>query len=582
MMFVLKGIIAIWPLLGVLCLASPLTSDTSSRHLCRTLPGDADWPSIRDWSQLNKTIGGRLIATSPRASVCHNPTFNEEACADLEDTWHSSAAHVYWPAEVIDPLFQGNSCIPFTPRDIPCTTGILASYSINISSIGDIQAGLEFARSKNVRLVIKNTGHDLLGKSTGKGSLALWTHNMNEVKFIDSYQGDSSYTGSAVRLGAGVIFKDVLPLAQQKGLRLLAGSCATVGATGGYTAGGGHGGLTSQYGMAADSVLEWEVVTAEGEHLTATPKRNADLYWALSGGGAGTFAVVVSMTTRTYQDGPLNWASFQMSANDPAFNGSVDAFWSAVDTFQSHLGPLADQGTVATYDLSETDLTVFSMTMPGGDLSTVTSTLAPLTSALEKQGVALNLTMRSFDSFWSLHSTVFGAAEAATHSGQASGGRLVPRSVVEDASGVTTLGKSFRAAIQDGFQVSCTGLNATLKAQPSHPNSVHPLWRSTLLTCLVFKFWDYSVEWDANLETQAKLTNVAMPRIIAASPGGGAYLNEANFEEPNWQSSFYGSNYPRLKSIKNKYDPQGLFYARTAVGSEAWAEDGSHRLCQVP
>lgn len=128
---------------------------------------------------------------------------------------------------------------------------------------------------------------------------------MNQVDFIDSYHGDSAYKGTAVRLGAGVIFRDVLPLAQQKGVRIVAGSCATVGAAGGYTAGGGHGGLTSMYGLAADSVLEWEVVTATGEHLTATPKRNTDLYWALSGGGAGTFAIVVSMTVRTYADGPL-------------------------------------------------------------------------------------------------------------------------------------------------------------------------------------------------------------------------------------------------------------------------------------
>ncbi|KAI1178393.1 hypothetical protein F4777DRAFT_116916 [Nemania sp. FL0916] len=573
-----KRIVAICPLIGV-GLASPLADHVFGRSLCKVLPGDAAWPSSGDWSQLNKTVGGRLIATSPIASICHNPTYNETACSNLESIWQSSAAHVYSPAEVIDPLFQGNSCIPFTAIDAPCTVGILASYSINVSSVADIQAGLKFAQNKNVRLVIKNTGHDLLGKSTGKGSLALWTHNMNQVEFIGSYKGDSAYTGTAVKLGAGVIFKDVLPLGQAKGVRLMAGSCATVGATGGYTAGGGHGGLTSQYGMAADSVLEWEVVTVDGKHLTATPKRNADLYWALSGGGAGTYAVVVSMTTRTYKDGPLNWASFTMTADDAAFNGDVDAFWSAVGTFQANIGPLVDQGAVITYDITETELIVFSITMPGG--SDVTSILEPLTSALGAHGVSISLTTTTFPTFWALHSTVFGAAEAATHSGQFSGGRLVPRSLLENATAVTALGQSFRSAIESGFQVSCTAVNGSSKAQPAEANAVHPLWRTSTLSCLIFEFWDFTKSWDDNLATQATLTNDAMPKIIAASPGGGAYLNEANFEEPNWQNSFYGSNYARLKSIKDKYDPQGVLYARTAVGSEKWAEDGTHRLCQV-
>jgi FAD/FMN-containing dehydrogenase len=57
--------------------------------------------------------------------------------------------------------------------------------------------------------------------------------------------------------------------------------------------------------MAADQALEWEVIISDGDHLTASPIENTDLYWALSGGGAGTFAVVLSMTVKLYAEGPL-------------------------------------------------------------------------------------------------------------------------------------------------------------------------------------------------------------------------------------------------------------------------------------
>lgn len=58
------------------------------------------------------------------------------------------------------PLFQNTSCIPFTPQSLPCTLGNYAVYSINVSSAEDIAAGLKFAEENNIRLVIKNTGHE--------------------------------------------------------------------------------------------------------------------------------------------------------------------------------------------------------------------------------------------------------------------------------------------------------------------------------------------------------------------------------------------------------------------------------------
>ena len=61
-----------------------------------------------------------------------------------------------------------------------------------------------------------------------------------------------------------------------------------------------------------------------------------------------------------------------------------------------------------------------------------------------------------------------------------------------------------------------------------------------------------------------------------------AYMNEGNFRQPNWQEVFYGENYDRLLSIKNKYDPEHLFYALTAVGSEYWVPETEFgRLCKA-
>jgi len=110
------------------------------------------------------------------------------------------------------------------------------------------------------------------------------------------------------------------------GYRVVGGECGTVGITGGFMQGGGHSILNSAYGMAADNVLEWEVVTAEGEHLIATAHRNPDLYWALSGGSGGTYGVVLSMTTKPHPEGPIAGASLSFANTDVG----NETYWKAV------------------------------------------------------------------------------------------------------------------------------------------------------------------------------------------------------------------------------------------------------------
>ena len=79
------------------------------------------------------------------------------------------------------------------------------------------------------------------------------------------------------------------------------------------------------------------------------------------------------------------------------------------------------------------------------------------------------------------------------------------------------------------------------------------------------------------------MTNELLPYLEDLTPNGGAYINEADFRQPDFQTVFYGSHYPALAAIKQKYDPEDLFYALTAVGSENWYEDQSQggRLCKV-
>lgn len=92
--------------------------------------------------------------------------------------------------------------------------------------------------------------------------------------------------------------------------------------------------------------------------------------------------------------------------------------------------------------------------------------------------------------------------------------------------------------------------------------------------------WNHS-DYRASLAGQSKVTYEYLPALEKLTPGGGAYLNEGDPNQPDWQQAFYGSNYAKLNAVKDKYDPEHIFYGRTAVGSEYWVEQQDGRLCKA-
>lgn len=105
-----------------------------------------------------------------------------------------------------------------------CTLGGYPSYVVNASAVSDIQLAINFARNSNIRLVVKNTGHDFGGRSTGAGALSIWTHNLKELKLIDEY-ATPSYSGKAIQIGAGVQVEELYEFAEANGITAIGGEC---------------------------------------------------------------------------------------------------------------------------------------------------------------------------------------------------------------------------------------------------------------------------------------------------------------------------------------------------------------------
>ena len=197
------------------------------------------------------------------------------------------------------PFFANRSCDPYTPKNGNCILGTYIDYAVNVTTAEDVQKTLAFVQQHNIRLTIRNTGHDYNGKSGGASSLAIWTHHLKKIEVLANYTS-KHYTGPAMNIGAGVQAFEAYNAAHTYHFRVVGGMCPSVGLAGGYTQGGGHSALSSQHGLGADQTLAIEFVSSGGKHGIATRDNEfSDLFWAMSGGGGGTYAVALSMIVRS-------------------------------------------------------------------------------------------------------------------------------------------------------------------------------------------------------------------------------------------------------------------------------------------
>lgn len=556
------------------CSASSPTRplEEQGKSSCRCFPGDACWPKPADWDAFNRTLGGKLVATIPIAATCNTeffPPYDAQKCESLRNVFFFPETHIESSSSIMAPFFTNNSCNPFLPAGIPCTLGNYVSYAVKASDASDFQETVSFTRKHNIRLVIRNTGHDYNGKSTGAGAVSIWTHSIKSMEVKDYQSG--FYSGKALKMGAGVEVYEAYEFADSKGLTVVGGNCPTVGLVGGYSQGGGHGPLASKFGLAADQVLEWDVVTGTGQLLTATPHQNQDLYWALCGGGGGTYGAVVSMTAKAYQSRIVSSANMTF----PNTGSNADEFYDVVATLLKSLPAMADAGVVVIWLITPQAFIMMPATAPGLGKADLDELFLPTIDKLSEHGIPYEYLSREFPTFLQSYramNTPWNVSQNQV------GGQLIPRSLVEKNN--DALVAAIRNIIDSGALFSGVSFNVAHSVSSPDAVGANPYWRESIFSAVLGTPYSFTDE-GANFRYRQLMTNELLPQLGRLTPNPAAYLNEADFLQPNWKTVFYGSHYDALNKIKAKYDPEDRFYALTAVGSDRWAQQQDGRLCQV-
>ncbi|KAF1950216.1 hypothetical protein CC80DRAFT_528968 [Byssothecium circinans] len=577
---------------------SPVSNATTRRtaQSCKTFPGDWNWPINIVWDIFDHLLGKALIPTKPVGAPCYDSKWGKKDTAKCTDIVKNSTNANFLsddPTANYWPIFQGRTCeARNNTSGSQCSIGGYPEYAIKVTNVAQIQLAINFARASNLRLVIKNTGHCYLGKSLGAGALSLWMHKLKDIDFLPNYRGPG-YSGPALKLAAGVSVREVYEAAEKHGVTVLGAVSWSVGYAGGMITGGGQNPLAGIYGMAADHVVSFQIVTADGRLRTVSEVENPDLFWALRGGGGGTFGVITSVIIRAHPKMNVVTAKWTL---DTTTNNN-EQFWKGVRKFYDEFLNWTDAGLYSFYIMWPTpQLSMSYMFAPNHTLESYNKVVQPFFDYLKANNISLSVQHQAtqHSSFYPAYQATWGANNFPVGStASLPANRLVPRrNFVEKYEETYALIKSHVSSGKHflGYH------NAPSNAAPSianQNNAVNPAFREMVFFLVTSSNRTADHSTPAALASQNKYLQEQILKpwkdLTPVSEGGGAYLNEASVEEADWKESFYGGYYPKLSQIKRKWDPNDVFYAVTAVGSERWkVQDGEQgvqtqngRLCRV-
>ncbi|KDQ13500.1 hypothetical protein BOTBODRAFT_369409 [Botryobasidium botryosum FD-172 SS1] len=549
---------------------------TPSRYPHHCAAGDSCWPSAISWAELNSTLHGRLVRSLPPAAPCHVPYYDAEACAAVQANWSQENWRSDQPGAYQDTAWENGDgpCYVDGPKNVTCQQGLVPYYTAAVQSLEDIQVAVDFARDNSLRTRIKGAAHDYLGKSSGKGSFAIQTIHMKGITFEDNFVPAACDVPAqkAVTVAAGEHFYDLYKAADAHGVVVVGGGCSGVGAAGGWPLGGGHSLLSPQYGLGVDNVLQFTVVTADGKSRTVNECENSDLFWAMRGGGGG-FAVTTSVTYKTHP------AIENTTVVLLSLNTTKDAFAPAMSEYLA-FQPTASDANFSAYTLvlSTPPLgmqiqAMYLLPNSDGDIERANATFAPLFRYAEAHAEAGDVAVSTEIVVMKSELDIYEQLLPQDPQGVASilGSRLFPRSAFEDAQKSPQLAEFLGGLTATPNSIVMLLLVAGGKVNVPAPDAmgVNPSWRNALAHVLIYDGWLSNTSIPDRNKIREGLTEKTQ-ELAQFVPGMGAYLNEADINEPEWQKTFWGDNYARLLDIKTRYDPTGVLTCGKCVGDDVF------------
>ncbi|HLI17315.1 MAG TPA: FAD-binding oxidoreductase [Rhodanobacteraceae bacterium] len=594
------------PLFGVLLANLPeaawARTVAAIRTLRRVRPGDVGWPSAAEWDGLNKQIGGRLMKLADPLAACRADP-SGKACSDFF-------------AAIRNPFYiRDHANLTQTSGWVDAWTSRPSAYAVAAKSASDVVAAVNFAREHKLRLVVKGGGHSYQGTSDAPDSLLVWTRYLDDITIHDAFvpKGCAAKVKPqpAVSVGAGQIWGHTYDAVTTKAGRYVqGGGCMTVGVAG-LVSSGGFGSWSKRYGTAAANLLEAEVVTADGNIRTVNACNDPDLFWALKGGGGGSFGVITRLTMRTHE-----LPEFFGGVNATVKANSDDAYRKLLahclefcrkNLLNPHWGEKIHfhSGNVLRVDLVFQGLDkagAEAVWKPFFDFVAASPKDYVVTTPLRVDVIPARAiwnpeVLRKIPGLVVADSRPDAPIDNIVWAGDADqtgqyitsfGSAWLPQALLQPSRQEDLVGALF--AFTRGYGLALhfnKGLAGAPKQQldAARDTATNPQVVDAFALALTGGSTGPAFPGIAGHEPNlaaarknAAACAKAMQALYKIVPDAGSYVSESDFFLKDWQRAFWGSNYPRLLAVKKRYDPDGLFTVHHGVGSEQWSADGFTRV----
>lgn len=594
----LKGSTALSVLATTGCARLTLPTSTGvAAPLARVRPSDPLWPSEVAWGRLRQSLRGALLQPESPLAACRTAP-GSPACAEAVE-------------RLSNPYFLGDEpALTQSSGWVDAWRSTPSAYAVVAQDARDVAAAVTFARGHNLRLVVRGGGHSYQGTSCAPDSLLIWTRAMSDVTVHDAFvpQGCDPEPRSAVTVGAGALWGHAYDaVTTRAGRYVQGGGCTTVGVAG-LVQSGGFGTHSKRYGTAAGSLLEAEIVTADGAIRVVNPCHDPDLFWALKGGGGGSFGVVTRLTLATH-DLPDEFGGawgLLRADSDAAYRHVVAEVLSLYR--DRLLGPhwgaqiRLEPGRRIRFDMASQGLDVSQaeeawrplrdwvgghpddvvweeplmvMTLPARhmwDHAFLRQNAPHLLSADDRPGAP------DGNWFWNGQRNEIGQFLHGYHSAWLPAGLLGEDRLGDLADALVSASGRWTTALH--FHKGLAGAPREARSAATDTATNPDVLDAFALAIISGEgppaYADLpgpGPDLDA-ARRDAETIRSAMDALRRVAPAAGSYVSESDYFERDWQRSFWGANYDRLRAVKARYDPEGLFFVRHGVGSEDWSEDG--------
>jgi len=580
-----------------------LFADAAGSKIHRVRPSDPGWPSEAAWKKLSDAVGGYLAPVDSPFSVCQLLP-GEMDCRALF-------------TNLKNPYYIGDSVgLTQTLGWVDAWATKPSVYAVTATNADHIAAAVSFAREHNLRLVVKGGGHSYQGTSNAADSLLIWTRQMHDVTVRQAFvpQGceGTHAPQRAVTVGAGAMWMQAYDAVTTKaGGYVQGGGCTTVGVAG-LIQSGGFGSFSKHYGTAAAGLLEAEVITADGQVRVANACTNPDLFWALKGGGGGSFGVVSQVTLRVRELPEFGGgANFVIQApSDDAYRRLIREFvgFYREALFNEHWGEQVH--------FSPDNKLEISMVHLGLTTEASQKVWQPFFRWLENSGGGCALATEPqigsmplrhwWDPEWrTAHDQHVFKTDPRPFAGpdnvwwNGDGGQVgwvvwgfeslwLPAALLGDDSQEKLANALFAASrfneVELHFNKGLAGAPAEA-VEAAKDTAMNPAVCDAFALAIIANGQGPAYPGIAGHEPDvakgrkaAEAVHRSMNELRAVAGKGGAYVSESNFFEADFQGAYWGENASRLAEIKKKYDPDGLFFVHNGVGSEGWSADGFTKL----